>query len=130
MKNIELAHLSKYEDSSMYENISNGIYQNLISKEYEMAISFKLEENEELFMPEDGEFEEGVQSFPFEMLLNVSNLECIDILQKGEDYCAELKSTNRDKKKGLLSLEKFKDVLGKKVYEKEIEEGVFDLVIE
>ncbi len=124
MKNIELFLSDKYEDSS-YKQITEGIFE----KKGAFFTSFSFDQEPEY---EEGSSSDNISQYPLEDLLDKYNVYVSDFyeeLNDGSTNTCYLEFCASD----IDDIEKIHEILGKHVFNKEIEENgelVVDLVIE
>ena len=103
--NIKKLNLGKYNDSTNYESLGNGIYKDLTDKtkfndNYRIALTIELE---------DGEDSQN----PLEHFLDVYSLFVSDFLTSDSSEILNLELSGKCNK-----VEKILEIIGKRVYEK------------
>lgn len=120
MKNISAIHLEKYKKLSDFELIEDGIYKDLHDQDdtkYRIAISYELENNED-------------SQYPLEDILDKFFLYVSDFLEEDTNL-SNLKKVELGGE--LDDIRAVKEIIGKRVYNREYEEGgnkYVELVIE
>ena len=124
MKNITCVELPKYKDGEKYQSMGSGIFKDLINKRYVVTLHFELIIGEE-----------EVSYYPLEDILDKYLVNCADHyeqLENGPEIMwieVEIEDSNDEDFNSLDKIKKVADLVGKRVYNREDEDGVA-LVIE
>jgi len=121
MRNITSLVLEKYNDSSAYEHMGNHIYKNLSDGNFNISFSCELEENEDT-------------QYPLEDILDKFYVNCTDYIDckiegTNQIFTFELEGSLMDNDENLENIKKVSELIGKKVYNSNINGSVI-LVIE
>ena len=123
MKNITSVELEKYKDAKKYQSEGNGIFKDLENKRYVITLRFELEDGDD-------------SQYPLDDILGKYFVNCTDhiVVEEGDDNSAdylevEIEDGNNDAFSSLDDIKKIADLIGKRVYNREDDDGI-TLVIE
>jgi hypothetical protein len=122
MKNIKCILLDKYQDKKKFELMPNGMYKNNVNGNYQIALSFELEDGEDTQYPiEDVMDTYCVNAGAYFEFNNKSAVKVLKI---------ELEGSSGDNEKNRANISEISKFVGKRVYNKANTSGKYELTIE